>query len=82
MSTIAYLLSTSDNPWDPWKDWDQWLAFDMQAGHHTLSYLARITVSSDELSQADQDLAVALAIDEIVRLNINGLYIKVPEPKG
>ena len=78
----AHMLSTSDNPWNPWTHFKEWNAYDMAAGHHTLGYLARITVSSDELSQADQDLAVELAIEEIVRLNINGLYIKVPEPVG
>lgn len=54
----------------------------MQAGHHTLPYLARITKSSDELSDADQDHAVELAIEEIIRLNINGLYVAVPEPSS
>lgn len=77
-----HLLSTSDNPWDPWTQWDEWRAWDEQAGYWTLSYLARIAQSSDELSEADQDLAVELAIEEIVRLNINGMYIAVPEPKG
>lgn len=52
----------------------------MQVGHHTLPYLARIMVSSDELSDADQDVAYENAIEEILRMNINGLYIAVPEP--
>lgn len=76
----AHMLSTSDNPWNPWTDFDAWYAWDMNAGYHTLAYLARITVSSDEISQADQDLAVEQAIEEIIRLNINGMYISVPEP--
>lgn len=77
----SHMLSTKDNPWSPWTHFDEWNAYDMRAGHHTLAYLARITVSSDEISPADQDVAVEDAIEEIVRLNINGLYIKVPEPK-
>lgn len=79
---MRHLLSTDDNPWNPWTQWDQWLAFDMQAGHHTLAYLARVTLSSDELSEADQDLAYDDAVDEIIRLHDGGLYIKVPEPQG
>lgn len=77
----AHLLSTSDNPWSPWTHFDEWFAYDARAGYHTLAYLARIAVSSDEISDADQDLAVELAIEEIIRLNINGLYIAVPEPE-
>lgn len=74
------LLSTSDNPWNPWTHFKEWNAYDMQVGHHTLPYLARIMVSSDELSDADQDVAYENAIEEILRMNINGLYIAVPEP--
>lgn len=77
-----HMLSTSDNPWNPWTHFTEWNAFDMRAGHHSLSYLARVTTTSNELSQADQDLDVELAIEEILRFNINGLYIAVPEPKS
>lgn len=80
-SRESLLLSTSDNPWNPWTEWDQWFSYDTQAGHHTLNYLARIVTSSDELSEADQDLAYDLAVEEILRLNVNGLYVGVPEPK-
>jgi hypothetical protein len=77
----SHLLSTSDNPWNPWTHWDEWYAWDTQAGHHTLPYLARVTNTSSELSITDQELDIENAIDEIVRLNINGLYVKVPEPR-
>ncbi|WP_299488753.1 hypothetical protein [uncultured Gordonia sp.] len=71
------MLTTTDNPFSPFTQWDEWLAFDTRMGYGTLNYLARITLTSDALSPADQDLAVELAIDEIVEMNINGLYIKV-----
>lgn len=77
-----HMLSTSDNPFNPWVQWDEWFAYDTQLGHHTTSYLARIVVTSDELSEPDQAQAIEDAIDEIVGLNLNGLYIKVPEPEG
>ena len=80
MADVAHMLSTSDNPWNPWTHFKEWEAWDMEHGYFTLPYLARVTVSSHELSEADQDLAVELAIAEIVRLNINGMYIAVPEP--
>jgi hypothetical protein len=75
-----HLLSTSDNPWNPWTQWDQWYAWDLQAGYHTLAYLARIMKSSDEISQPDQDLAYDHAVEEILEYNVTGNYIKVPEP--
>lgn len=76
------MLSTSDNPWNPWTQFKEWLAYDMKAGYFTLSYLARITVSSNDLSDHDQVRAVEDAIEEIIEFNINGLYVAVHKPEG
>lgn len=77
-----HMLSTMDNPYDPFTQWDQWLQFDESSGYHTLAYLARIVVTSHELSAADEDEAIELAIDEIIEHNVNGMYKKVPAPEG
>lgn len=75
-----YMLSTVDNPYNPFTEFDQWNAYDEQVGHYTLSLLARITRTSDELSELDQDQAIDFAIEEIVEENVSGVHIKVPEP--
>lgn len=74
-----HMLTTLDNPFDPWTQWDEWDAWDRQAGYHTTSFLGRIIVTSDSLSEADQDLALEMAIEEIVRENTLGIYKRVPE---
>ena len=71
------MLTTSDNPYNPFTNWDEWLAFDLSRGYNTCGYLARIASSSSEMSENDQNEAIKAAIDEICRLNINGLYKKV-----
>lgn len=71
------MLSTDDNPFDYFTQFEEWNAWDMAQGYHTLAYLARIVKTSDELSEADQELAIDQAIDEIVELNAQGNYIKV-----
>jgi hypothetical protein len=71
------MLTTTDNPFNPFEEFDSWRAYDERVGHHTLSYLARIVVVSDELSDADYNAEIERAIDEIVDYNINGLYKKV-----
>lgn len=70
-------LTTLDNPFNPFEQFDQWYAFDTQKGYNTCGYLARIARSSDELSDADEDRIVEEAIDEIVELNVLGIYKKV-----
>lgn len=74
---VLHMLTTVDNPFDPFTQYDEWYATDIRLGHNTNSFLARIVRSSPELSTADQDAAIEEAIDEIVSENVSGLYRKV-----
>ena len=76
------LLSTSDNPYNPFTEFDQWKNWDEQSGYYTLSYLARVTITSDELSDLDQSQAIDIAMAEILEENITGNYIRVTEPSN
>jgi hypothetical protein len=71
------MLSTIDNPWNPFTHYEEWFAYDASHGYHTPSLLARITVSSNELSEYDQELDILRAIDEIVSENASGMHRKV-----
>ena len=73
----AIMLTTIDNPFNPFTQWDEWKSFDEDKGYFTCSYLARIAKTSDELSDVDNELAVEEAINEICELNTLGLYKKV-----
>jgi hypothetical protein len=74
---IVAMLTTVDNPYNPFDQWDEWYAYDVRSGHNSSSLLARIAAVSDETSEADQNVALVNAIDEIVQENVNGLYKKV-----
>ncbi len=76
------MLTTVDNPFDPFTQFDEWYAYDLSQGYHTSAFLARIVRSSEELSEADQSAAIEAAIDEIVRENVLGLYRKVSSAKS
>lgn len=71
------MLTTLDNPFNPFDDFDSWFAFDESNNYNSCSYLARIAKTSDELSEIDNELAIEQAIDEIIELNILGIYKKV-----
>lgn len=75
-----YMLTTEDNPFNPFTQWDQWFAFDARMGYHTPSYLGRVVRTSDELSESDQEVAFNDAIDEILEFNLTGNYIKAYRP--
>lgn len=76
---MAAMLTTVDNPYDPFTQYEEWYAFDTRSGYGTASFLARIVKTSDELSDADQVLAIERAIDEIVQENVLGLWKKVEQ---
>lgn len=78
---IQHMLSTIDNPYNPFTHYDEWYAYDTSSGYHSASFLARIAVSSSDLSDADQAKAIEDAIDEIVKENVSGVFVKISNTK-
>lgn len=76
----GHMITTVDNPYNPFTHFDEWHAWDEAAGYYTMSFVARVIKTSDELSESDQLHAYELAIDEIVKENVLGLYRKVEQP--
>lgn len=74
-----HMLTTTDNPYNPVTQFDEWLTWDQSHGYNTLSYLSRVAMTSNSLSQLDQSQAIEQAIDDIIELN-GGLYTKVVCP--
>ena len=71
------MLTTIDNPWSPFTHFKEWYLWDETHGYYTSGLLARITFSSYELSESDQDAAREKAMDDIVAMNVSGKHIKV-----
>jgi hypothetical protein len=74
-----YMLTTVDNPFDPFTRFEEWLAYDTRLGYDTPGMLARIAKISNDLSEPDQALAIQDAIDEIVTENVSGMWRKVSQ---
>jgi hypothetical protein len=72
-----YMLTTVDNPFNPFIEFEEWLDYDTRMGYNTASFLDRIAKVSNELSQPDQAIAIRNAIDEIVQENVSGMWRKV-----
>ena len=74
---IEHMLTTVDNPYDPFTQFNEWFSYDQAAGYNTPALLGRVIVTSDDLSDTDQSIAMENAIDEIVTENVLGIYRKV-----
>ena len=68
-----YILSTTDNPWNPYTDFDAWYAWDVSHGYCTCSYLDRVSNTSPDLPDATNDAIIAEAMDDIVKLDLIAL---------
>lgn len=71
------MLTTIDNPFNPFDEFTLWRQFDEEQGYYSCGYLARIAKISDDMSQKEEDEEIERAIDEIVTLNPLGIYKKV-----
>ena len=71
------MLTTVDNPFNPFTQYDEWEVWDTNHKYYSNQYLARIARTSDELSDADNELVIEEAIDEICKLNIYGVHRKI-----
>ena len=76
-----YMLSTSDNPYNPFTQFREWYAFDVANGYNTCSYLARICEYTDDVSDREERLSINDAIEEALMFNLTGNRIKVEKPK-
>ena len=81
------MLTTIDNPYNPFKNFDEWMAFDEQQARienrpTCYGYLARMTPESDDVSDKEYDEIVETLIDEIVELNLGGKFVKITEKEA
>ncbi len=71
------MLTTFDNPYDPFEQFTSWFLFDVEKGYNSCAYLGRIARTSDQLSEEENDLEIERAIDEIIKYDFRNIYKKV-----
>lgn len=76
---MKVMITTIDNPYNPFSDFMSWFRYDVEKGYNTCAYLGRIARTSDELTEYENDLEVERAIDEIIENDFMNVYVKVKE---
>lgn len=70
------MLTTKDNPFDPFTDFANWFQFDTIKGYNSCGLLARISNVSDRLSPIDYVEETERAIDEIIKHDAQCIFMK------
>ena len=71
------MLTTFDNPFDPFDEFLDWFMFDIEKGYYTCSRLARIARHDDGFSTIEDKRETERAINEIIDNDFLNIYKKV-----
>lgn len=76
------MLTTFDNPFDPFEDILAWRLFDMEKGYYTSERLGRLVqpMLQEDMTQKEENEAIESAIDIIIKNDILNIYKKVTRP--
>ena len=71
------MLTTIDNPYDPFEQFTLWMLFDNEKGYNSSGRLMRIANITDDMSQVEINEEIERAIDEIIKYDFMNIYKKV-----
>lgn len=71
------MLTTFDNPFDPFEQFTSWFLFDVEKGYNTCSYLGRIAHLTDDMTELETNEEIERAIDDIIKYDFMNIYKKV-----
>jgi len=71
------MLTTVDNPFNPFTDFDKWYLFDIEKNYNSCAYLGRIARISDAMTEEERNVETERAIDEIIKNDFLNMYRKV-----
>ena len=71
------MLTTFDNPFDPFEQYDQWLMFDIEHNYNCCGKLARFANVTDDMTSVEEKIEIERAIDRIIELDVLDIYKKV-----
>lgn len=74
---MEVMLTTFDNPFDPFDEFVSWFLFDVEKGYYTCNLLARIAHFSEDFSIEEDKKETERAIDQIINYDFLNIYKKV-----
>ena len=73
------MLTTVDNPYNPFDNFDSWLLFDKEKGYDSCEKLARLLQITDDMSQTEIETERVRAIDRLIELDFTNTFMRVTQ---
>ena len=71
------MLTTFDNPFNPFENFDSWLLFDKEKGYNSCERLARLLQITEDMSQVEIENERIRAIDRLIELDFTNTFTRV-----
>ena len=72
-----FMLTTIDNPFNPFDNWNEWLSFDKDHHYDSSEKLMRFAEITDDMTMFEEEAEKERAIDTIVKRDFLNIYQKV-----
>lgn len=76
------MLTTFDNPYNPFTQFDSWFLFDMTNGYDSCGLVGRFARTSESFTDKENEKEIERAIDEIIKYDILNIYKKITKNSG
>ena len=73
------MLTTFDNPFNPFVDFSSWYMYDCEKNYNTSSRLARIANIDSEMTEQEKEDEMERAMNLIVKYDFEDTYVKGTE---
>lgn len=80
MKEYECMLTTIDNPFDPFEQFDDWYNFDIEKGYHSCNRLARLANITEDMTDYEESEEIERAIDRLIEIDFLDLFVKVKRP--
>ena len=75
--TKELMLTTIDNPFDPFDNFIEWFLYDVEKGYNTCDYLGRVVQLKPDMTSKEELEEVNRAINKILDNDFLGIYLKL-----
>ena len=70
------MLTTIDNPFDPFVNFDAWLQFDIEHGYDSCGKMMRFAKLESDMTEEEENIEIERAMDEFIGLDFTDTYAK------